>query len=215
MPGGESTPFPSAEKFRGNVEELVEKYGILDCIYKQCIEEFGRVEIAQLNEMHRVRIIEPFLLTWGRMGRVLGHKGVEAICGKLKALSERIEPLRQKNLLSEDIDSIKNLIIELYDCIRKTQFRSKKGKQKEVGPTGASKVLHLTCPDLFVMWDTAIRKEGYKKNDDGKDYFEFLSEMKNMWKELESTVTDLQRRYGEKATRLLDQYNWMEFTEKD
>jgi len=217
MPGGESIPkFPSSAEFQRNVEEMMEKYGIGDCIYKQCVEEFSRVEIALLNEKHQVRIIEPFLLTWGQMGRVLGYKGVEAIRGQLKVLAGRIKPLRQKNLLSEDINSIENLIIELYDGIRKTRFRSKKGRQKEVGPTAASKVLHLTCPNLFVMWDTAIRNKGYKKKSaDGKDYFEFLCEMKNMWKALELTIRNLQQRYGQRATRILDQYNYREFREKE
>jgi hypothetical protein len=206
---------PSAEEFGRNVEDLREKYGIVDCIYRQCLEEFGKLEISQLSEEHQTRIIEPFLLTWGRMGRVLGHEGVKAICKKLVALREKIEPVRRKNILSEDINSLRNLIIELYDDIRKTPFLSKKGKQKEVGPTAASKVLHLTCPDLFVMWDTAIRNKGYGKYDgDGKDYFEFLCEMKSMAKALESTIGDLQQRYRERVTRLLDQYNWMEFTEK-
>jgi len=206
---------PSAEEFRRNVEDLIEKYGIVDCIYKQCLEEFGKLELSQLNEKHQTRIIEPFLLTWGRMGRVLGHNGVEAICKKLVALREKIDPIRYKNLLSEDLNLLRNLIIELYDDIRKTPFLSKRGKQKEVGPTAASKVLHLTCPDLFVMWDTAIRNKGYGKyNGDGKDYFEFLSEMKEIANALESTIMDLQQRYGERVTRLLDQHNWMKFTEK-
>jgi len=206
---------PSAEEFGRNVEDLREKYGIVDCIYRQCLEEFGKLEISQLSEEHQTRIIEPFLLTWGRMGRVLGHEGVKAICKKLVALREKIEPVRRKNILSEDINSLRNLIIELYDDIRKTPFLSKKGKQKEVGPTAASKVLHLACPDLFVMWDTAIRNKGYGKYDgDGKDYFEFLCEMKSMAKALESTIGDLQQRYRERVTRLLDQYNWMKFTEK-
>ncbi|MGF3573673.1 MAG: hypothetical protein ACQXXG_09695 [Candidatus Bathyarchaeia archaeon] len=206
---------PSAEEFRKNVENLIEKYGIVDCIYRQCLEEFSKLEIGQLREEHQTRIIEPFLLTWGRMGRVLGHEGVKAICKKLVALREKIEPVRCKNILSEDINSLRNLIIDLYDDIRKTPFLSKKGKQKEVGPTAASKVLHLTCPDLFVMWDTAIRNKGYGKyNGDGKDYYEFLCEMKDIAKALENTIRELQQRYGERVTRLLDQYNWMEFTEK-
>ena len=207
---------PRAEEFERNVEDLIEKYGIVDCIYRQCLEEFRKLEIGQLNEKHQTRIIEPFLLTWGRMERVLGHNGVDAICKKIVALRGKIEPIRYKNLLSEDINSLRNLIIELYDDVRKTPFLSKKGKQKEVGPTAASKVLHLTCPDLFVMWDTAIRNKGYEKyNGDGKDHFEFLCEMKDIAKALENTIRDLQQKYAERVTRLLDEYNWMKFTEKN
>jgi hypothetical protein len=207
---------PSAEEFRKNVEDAVKKYGIVDCIYQRCIEEFSKLKISQLNDENRTRVIEPFLLIWGRMGRVLGYDGTKEICKKLIALQGKLEPLRQKNLLSEDINSLKNLIVELYDDIRKTSFLSKRGKRKEVGPTATSKVLHLACPDLFVMWDSAIR-EGYKKYDgNGVDYFEFLCAMKEIAETdaLKSTIMDLQRKYSERVTRLLDQYNWMEYSKR-
>jgi len=216
MPQREHTSkVPNPEEFRKTVEEAEEKYGITDCLYRQCIEEFSRLDISQLNEAHQVRIIEPFLLTWGRMTRVLGYLGVEAICQKLRALDASIEPLRSKSFLSEDFDSLKKPIVELYDDIRKTSFRNAKGDLKQVGPVAASKILHLACPDLFIMWDTNIRNRGYKKYyGDGEEYHEFLVEMRSIWKALENTISDLQVRHGNKVTRILDQYNWMKFTEK-
>jgi predicted transcriptional regulator len=200
---------PSPEKFRENVEKTERKHGISDCIYRQSIEEFSRVKLSQLNEEDEIRIIRPFLLTWGAMVRVLGYGGVREIRKKLKDINEKIEPLRSKDLFSVKLDEIKKLVIELFDEIRKTKFESEKGDQKEVGSTAASKVLHLTCPKLFIMWDSAIRGEYKKNNGDGKDFFEFLSEMKNTGKELEDTINDLQQKYKNLTTRIIDQYNWM------
>lgn len=96
----------------------------------------------------------------------------------------------------------------MFDKICETKFKSKKGRTKKVGSTASSKVLHLTCPDLFVMWDSIIRKEYEKSTGDGKDYFEFLVEMKRLWKEFENTIKKLEQRFGQKPTRIIDQYNW-------
>lgn len=199
----------SPEEFRKYVEESERKYGISDCIYMKCIEEFNRVALSQLNEEHEIRIIRPFLLTWGVMGRVLGYRGIRAICEKLREINRQIEPLRRKDLFSVKLDEVKELVIELFDEIRKIKFKSKKGRQKEVGSTAASKVLHLCCPNLFIMWDSAIRGKYKKYSADGKDYFGFLKEMRDLGKKLEITIRDLQHRYGKNITRIIDQYNWM------
>lgn len=201
---------PDPDEFRRLIEEAEEKYEISGCIYTQCIEKLRELRIGQLNEKHEIRILRPFLLTWGVMGRVLGYKGVQAIRKKLNDIAQEIEPLRRENLMSKNLDEIEDLTIKLFDKIRETKFESKKGKQKEVGSTAASKVLHLTCPDLFIMWDSAIRTKKYgKRNGDGKDYFEFLWMIKSLWKELKPTIDELQQKYGGSATRIIDQYNWM------
>ena len=46
---------------------------------------------------------------------------------------------------------------DIYDEIMNTKWKSKKGKTKRVGPTATSKALHLVAPDLFIIWDRAIR----------------------------------------------------------
>ena len=75
-------------------------------------------------------------------------------------------------------------------------------EQKKIGSTAASKALHLACPDLFVMWDAKIgvkyRCNKYKGN--GKEYFKFLTEMKDLGKGLENTINDLQQKYGRRIT---------------
>lgn len=143
------------------------------------------------------------------MTRALGYEGVKAIREKLRNISDEIEPLRSKDLLSVELDEIRDKIIGLFDEIRGTEFRNEKGKRRKVGPTAASEVLHLACPDLFVMWDSPIRDKIYNKHrGDGKDYFEFLGMMKTLWMERRDTIENLWRKYGRRPTRIIDQYNW-------
>ena len=139
----------------------------------------------------------------------MGYDGVKAICGKLRDISEEIEPLRKKDFTKVNLNEIKDQIIELFDKLRETKFISKKGKLREAGSTTASKILHLVCPDLFIMWDSAIRTRYGKNNGYGKDYFEFLMEMqRRVWKKLRFEIEKLQQKYGKKVTRIIDQYNW-------
>jgi hypothetical protein len=109
-----------------------------------------------LNEKHEVRIFRPFLLTLGVMRRVLGYEGVKIITKKLK----EIEFFRSKDLLSIDLDEYKEkkLLNYLMKFV-KQNLRIKMKSKKRVGSTAASKVLHLICSDLFIMWDSEIRKK--------------------------------------------------------
>lgn len=48
------------------LNKRLEKYaGISDCVYEKCAEEFNRIKLNQLDREHEIRILRPFLLTWG------------------------------------------------------------------------------------------------------------------------------------------------------
>jgi hypothetical protein len=99
---------------------------------------------------------------------------------------------------------------------------------KDIGPTSVSKILHITNPCLFVMWDMGIAKElGYEHSTKG--YFEFLKKMQKYannilrtFKERFSDEKDLEDffyRYFKlkrKCTlaKFLDEYNWAKHTKK-
>jgi hypothetical protein len=197
------------QMFTDLVAESEKKYDISDCIYSGCVEEVRKIRLNQLDEQTETRIFRPFLLTWGAMGRVLGYSGVNTVCKKLHDLDSRIEPLRQKDLISENLVEIKRSIIELFDEIRQTEFKSAEGNSGTVGPTATSKALHLVCPNLFIMWDVKIRNEYGKIKGNGEDYFEFLCEMRTFSQALEGTVKNVEHRFGRRRTRIIDQYNWM------
>lgn len=200
---------PTAEDFRKKVQEMEEKYGIVDCIYIKCTEEFSHLKLGEVNELHETRIIEPFLFQWGQMQRRLGHNGLKKVCKKIKekSFADRVEPLRNKSLNIVNMEEFKGLAVSLFDEIAQIKI--------EYESTVASKVLHLCCPDLFMMWDANIRKGYKKKNGDGKDYFQFLIEMQKLWMVLDETIKDLQKRYGKKSTRIIDEYNWCEFHKEE
>lgn len=206
---------PTPEYLRKTVEEMIEKYGISDCIYESCIREFSRLKLRELKEIHSIRIIRPFLLTWGQMGRWLGDVGVEKVFQKLRegAFPVRIEPLRQNNLQSTKLESLEKLVAEMFNELMQTKFPSKSKKRqllKKVHSTTTSKVLHLCCPDLFIMWDTNIRRGYHKSKGKGEDYFQFLVKMKDFWDKLSDTIKELHDKHHIRPTRIIDIYNWAE-----
>jgi len=204
---------PSPKEFCEKVKEMVEKYEIIDCIYKKSVEEFSTLTLVELKEIHKTRILKPFLLDWGKMGRWLGHSGVEKIFLKIKtpSFASRIEPLRPLKLQSVNLNEYKREIIAVFDELSQTEFKT----GKTVNSTATSKVLHLCCPDLFVMWDANIRS-GYRKNNgDGQEYFEFLCKMQQDFlhqHQLSSIIRQFEKEYGLKPTRLIDLYNWAKFS---
>lgn len=105
---------PSAEEFRKLVEKHRKKYGKSEQVYNKCIEEFGRVEISQLNEKHDREIFGPFLFKWGRMQRRLGWQGIKSVREKLVNAGGKIKHLRDKDLLVVNLDQIKELIIDFF-----------------------------------------------------------------------------------------------------
>ncbi len=210
---------PTSESLRKTVEDAIQKWGISDCIYENCTKEFSLLKLKELKEIDQIRIVRPFLLTWGQMGRWLGDVGVERVFQKLKeeAFAARIEPLRQNSLLLTGLENPRLLIIDLFDELMQTEFRSESEKRpilKTLRYTTTSKVLHLCCPDFFVMWDANIRAGYHKRNGNGEDYFQFLIEMKEFWKKYNHTIEELDHTYHIRPTRIIDIYNWTEYTGK-
>ena len=81
--------------------------------------------------------------------------------------------------------------------------------KKVVRQTGASKIMALKNQNLFVMWDTEIRKM-YKIDNRAtpNDYIEFLGKMKNEFKEI---------KYRNKKipfAKAIDEYNYVKADER-
>ena len=201
----------SCEDFCKSISEMEGKWGITDCIYVQCVEEFSKCDLRLLDDRIRDRILSAFLFGWGNMQRQLGYVGLQAVFKKLKdpSFAGKIEQFRKKKLEDAvDLMPQRDEIVDLFDKIARLGFTSKKGKSKKAGSTTASKVLHLCCPDFFIMWDAGIRVFFLKRTGNGADYFDFLCEMRLKLKELSPAMKELEKEFGKRATRFIDEYNW-------
>ena len=95
-------------------------------------------------------------------------------------------------------EKIKTKIMKIYQDV--SEFTG-------IGYVGASKVMHLMCPDFFMMWDAKI-KEHYDVGDDSTSYHKFMAKMQEMFnqgkfEDLEKSVT---------VPRAIDLYNMKNYS---
>jgi len=199
---------PVPEEFSSLVDLYESRYKNLDSIYVTALQDFGNKKLSNLDYSDVESILRPYFLKWGRMGRVLGLKGCKRIGDKLREMDLQLTKLRQEALSTVDLARMSSEFVGVYDEIMNTEWKSERGKTKRVGPTAASKTLHLVVPNLFIIWDRAIRNH-YAFKENGAEYVRFLVNMQFWLKKLKSPIGALQGRYGKSITKIMDEYNWM------
>ena len=199
---------PIPDEFSSLVDSYESSYKTLDSIYVAVLSLLENKKLSSLNYSDVESILRPYFLKWSRMGRVLGLKGCKRIGDKLKEMDLQLTKFRRETLLTVDLDRISSGFVDIYDEIMDAEWKSEKGKTKRVGPTAASKALHLIAPNLFIAWDIAIRND-YMFKENGAEYVRFLVDMQIWLKRLKSSIDALQSRYGKSCTKIIDEYNWM------
>jgi hypothetical protein len=198
---------PDPREFAELVKQYENKYKGLDQIYLAAIEDLKKTELCCLDDYDVFSILEPFLLKWGRMGRVLGHKGCLRIGRKLVEIEPRFNEFQRFTLFTINLNQMSDKVEDLYDELQNVDWKSDKGRTKRVGPTATAKVLHLAIPNLFMIWDRQIRN-CYGFQDSGREYARFIANMQNWSKKLSTTIEALQNKYGKSCTKIVDEYNW-------
>lgn len=180
----------------------------------------GEISIEDVKEVVR------FLIEW-KMGRVIGK--IKKKSGEEKFLSLGMEKAKVLNLYS---DLLRNLRFGVDFNIIDGQKEIKdvfKDLNEVFKPTSTSKLMHLVYPNLFIMWDDAIRANwGVTASVNG--YITFLLRMQVEYRELlkdfaklrnisheeaeDKMVQELNSEIGENlsVTRWIDIYNWTKFT---
>jgi len=201
-------PFPDPEEFTKTIQQHVKRYRELDQTYLKAIDNIKKDGLCSLSDDEVCSILRPYLLQWGKMGRVLGHKGCRRTACKLKEIEHKFHAFQNLSLATIDIYQKSDEIEKLYNEILNAEWESEKGRTKRVGPTATAKVLHLIVPDLFMIWDRKIRVD-YGFGDSGKEYVRFLINMQNWIKELKPALEKMQKEYGKASTKIIDDYNWI------
>ena len=199
---------PEAAEFSKLVNLYESTYSKLDSIYMKALQDIETKQLRRFSRIDTESILYPYLLKWGNMKRVLGYRGCKKIGEKLKEMDSKIAKLREVHLSTVDLEGRENEFALIYDDIMNANWKSEKGRSKRVGPTAASKVLHLVAPNLFMIWDRAIRKY-YGFKEDKTEYVQFLKDMKYWMDKLGKRIVTLQIRYGKSSTKIVDEYNWI------
>jgi len=147
------------------------------------------VSKGQLKDSFVLAAAKIIIITWNIVGfQRLPHED------KLKLDNEILESFRNSK---EELEKLKDMRLENLDLnnpeivasIEKifNEFSSK----KSIKYTGASKVLHIINPSVFMMWDDKIRnayhklhRGTHKSNEYTKCYIEFLKKSQEIIKSL-------------------------------
>lgn len=209
------------------VDKFEQEMELVECIYFGALKKLENVhaDLGKLDNVQDVRrVIKPFLVQWGIMGRVVGRKELEweRLGRTLRSLEEQFKNLRGKKFLTIDFDeeAVSSSIRTIYKELDNIPYIG--------GPTTISKILHLLNPEIFVMWDNDILKYYKKKNkrirDSPEGYLEFLKEaqkelkeafgerQKQTGKKFDEIEREIRGRYKNKTlAKIIDEYNWAKF----
>lgn len=172
-------------------KQLLEGLQYYNDQYSHWVESYQRLRergdeywahLEMLNESKmREQIIRSFLNEW--LCRV-SYKSAASLKRAVDTLPLYYSVLKDETLEDVRFDAQKNvdgqilcnssIIKNIMQCFLKVK--------PKFGPVPASKLMHMALPDLFVMWDTQIkRKYGvptYYYSDHAKWYVRFLKLMK-------------------------------------
>ncbi len=180
------------------LEELVGK-----CKKFEELERRGTFYDMALNMTNKGFEIEAFFLilaTWNFATFRYAMKEFD-IDGFKKVIKDQCNPifdkLEDKNLESVDFTEIREDVEELYNILSAI---------KGVKYTGASKIMHLKNPKLFIMWDGYIKERYGLRKGTADDYVNFLKKMQEMFKDIRWERED------KTLAKAIDEYNYVAIT---
>lgn len=188
--------------------------------YDDCVKKVKTADLSKAQNLEET--FNDFLIVWGNMRRVLdaGARSQEKefndweskVVEKVKAYSHKLEELRTKDLLGEDLNEHQGTIIELYNALLQDDDAPFKGKKKK-SPIAAVKTLHLICPGFFPLWDNPIAagvraEQGKKKKKrfSAEDYYKFMMDLQSLGKKYERVLLELVPECNKTKVKILDMF---------
>ena len=203
-------------------ERFDEEYDYVEWLRKPVWNNFAK-GVASAGDVEQ---IITFLYEW-KMGRVVGkirkrvgeENFLPLMIGGSKFLSRYSDRLGSYRFgLEFDVNLVKNEIRDVFKVL-----------DESLKSTSALKLMHMTFPNLFIMWDNSIR-EGWGVTASSEAYISFLLRMQNEYRELvedyakehsiafdlgeEKLLRELNENMVDDIllTRWIDIYNWTKFT---
>ena len=215
---------PMKLKYKDLIDNVNKYYYKKEPIYFEAIADLEelRKDLTKLDDTkHLIGIVKPFLIKWGRMGRVVGREGLNwrSLGERLRSSEKDFGNIREKKFQTIDFekDKISDSITTIYGKLDPLPYLG--------SPTTISKTLHLLNPEIFVMWDIKIREKYRNKNSGIRNspevYVEFLKETqkeirdalndrkKETGRELDEIEKEIRNKYKNiTLAKIVDEYNY-------
>ena len=139
--------------------ELWKKFFVLDDVmYQKILSDLS----LDVDPSKAYSYLIRFLELWGVRRAAVNISPIE-LSSRILELKAKLASM-DKSILEIDLDQMGDEIKEIFKKISSI---------RNVGPTSASKILHLLKPQLFIMWDMDIAKT-YRVKTSPTGYLEFL-----------------------------------------
>ena len=145
------------------------------------------------------------LLLYGWNSAWLAKRSGEFNLNRFEKTLEKCKPcfdeLRGESLQKIVLEDHEKGIKDIYDTLSSVD---------DIKHTGASKLMALENPELFVMWDNGIREELYclKGEASGEKYFQFLKKVKE---KATNIHWEPQKCDNITLAKAIDEFNYMKF----
>jgi len=180
-------------------------------------------EDLDVNEIRFVLI--EFLNKWGCRLRNYDNLTASNLKACIVSVQHELLPIQENTIVDFNFETTinKEKIINIFN--RFWSFATGSEITKNFGSTATSKTLHIINPNLFTMWDSAIRYHYGFFMESGNDYLQFLVEIKRT---AENLVEECSLRFEHNnpalwlserlninpphsITKFIDEFNWLAY----
>jgi len=161
---------------------------------------FYNLALELLNQGHEIEAYILILATWNfaRFRYILRNFNLDRFREIIQEINPIFENLRDKSFKDANFEDphLCEEIKEIYEKLKEI-----------VEQTGASKIMHLKNPNLFVMWDRGIRRMYGIRHVESEDYISFLRKLKKRFSDITWENRD------QTLAKAIDEYNYVESQE--
>ena len=198
---------PKVREIKEFIKDNESRWGHAEKIlYSKCIEDIRKIKISEIEQKEIKSTVRTFLVDWGGMARVLESpkrksKWQNGLKKSIQTHKSFLESTRKLDLEKTNLNNYENDIINCYLEIKNA-----------VGPTSASKVLHMLSPDFFPIWDKNVREKIRKEckprriNESENGYYNFMLVIKDFLIKYRGIIHLLSKRYKKSKLRIFDYY---------
>ena len=204
------TKAPDAEFFKREMEKFNSLKDLRGEIYWRCLDLIDKN--LRLGEDQIESRLDAYLLLLASWNVANFRKFIKGDFDSFKtAISyceEKFSQFDNKTFENIDFEECRNDISDIFNRL------------SSVGSilyTGASKIMHLRNPKVFVMWDVKIRRRyGYRINEkDGNAYVDFIKKIQSSFSAIFPEINIIlskDKRKNKTITKAIDEFNYKVIT---
>ena len=201
---------PDIKCFKDSIEKFYKIENLRGEIYWRCINLIDKnLKLGEDQVESRLDAYLLLLTSWNTANfRRTISEDFDTFKTTISSCEDGFSKFEDKNFQNIDFEKYRRDISDIFN---------KLSTVNAILYTGASKVMHLRNPKVFLMWDTKIRgSEGYRiKGKDGNAYVDFLKMAQRLFSKIFPDIDKIllkDKHKNKTITKAIDEYNYVKIT---